>query len=62
MKKDLEEEIKDLRNTQELLIKIIDNHRIMIDKMRDEIRPALLHCMWCMNNVRQEVDTFVKRR
>jgi len=62
MKRDLKHEVDDLRNSQEMLIKVVMNQDKELSEIRELMKPVLLDYHWRMKNIRQEVGTFVKGR
>lgn len=62
MKRDLRHEVDDLRNSQEMLIKMIINQDKELVEIREMMKPMLLDYHWRMKNINQEVGTFVKGR
>lgn len=62
MKRDLKHEIDDLRNSQEMLIKMSINQEKELVEIRNQLKPLLLDYHWRMKNLRQEFGGFVKGR
>ena len=58
MRRDLKREVDDLRNSQEMLIKIIVNKDRKVDEMRELMKPLLLDYHWRMKNPKQEVNNY----
>jgi len=64
MKRDLKQEVDDLRNSQEMLIKVVMNQDKEMVEIREMMKPMLLDYHWRMKNLKQEINNYgyVKRR